>query len=174
MPKNFIAYMYFFIKQVFQIEKNNLCLNVLSTQNPSQRWISVYQCISFCHISFNYLSFTCKFCCIYCFIPTNFQFRILHIFCSHFCSIYFGWLCSENYPGKDHSVLSPISLFSTLVAWFLLSFFNCLCSLLHLLWYLFLLLSVPLSPHWSLSRTYSFFIVSFFVKGEYNPGDFVH
>lgn len=108
-----------------------------------------------------------KFCYIYCYVPTHFQFKILHIFCSHLCSIYFG--CAVKIFLVR--IIQFCYLSHSFSLWFLVPpFFNCLCSLFLLLWYTFhTLLSVSLSPHWSLSRTYIFFIFSFFVKGEYNP-----
>lgn len=67
-----------------------------------------------------------KFCCIYCYVPTQFQFKILHIFCSHLCSIYFG--CAVKIFLVR--IIQFCYLSHSFPLWLLVPLFNWLCSLL--------------------------------------------
>lgn len=146
--------MYFFIKQTFQIEKKKSLFKCLVYSESISELNICLHLILLRLFQFS-VSLIYKFCYIYCCVPTNFQFKILHIFCLHLCSIYFFVHAVKIFLVR---IIQFCYLSHSFPHWLLIPFFffNSLFSLLHLLWSLFLLLSVFLSPHWSLSRTYTF------------------
>lgn len=140
----------------------------MSTQNP-YRAEYVYLYISFCYISFNYLFLSSTSFAVFIavslsifsprfYVPSVFSFSVF-IFFVHAVKIFQLRIIQFCYLSHGFPLFWRC----------LLSLFNCHLSLLHLLWYLFLLLSVSLSPRWSLSRIYTFYIFTFFENWECHP-----
>lgn len=110
--------MYIFIKQIFRFKKPLLFKLFVYSEFISELNICLPIYLILLHFFQLSVSLIYNFFCIYCCVPTNFQFKIPHIFCSHsiylFYMIYFGCLCCENFPSKN--IQFTISQFSTQVA----------------------------------------------------------